>query len=62
MDGGGEGDMMTKQYRSPVMASINDMAESLRAAGVWERDEKHPQGSSLKLLSFVVRRGVGTVA
>lgn len=28
----------------------------------WERGEKHPQGSSLKLLSLVERHGLGTVA
>ena len=28
----------------------------------WERGEKHPQGSSLKLLSLVARHGLGTVA
>ncbi len=28
----------------------------------WERGEKHPQGSSLKLLSLVARYGLGTVA
>src|SRR5882757_284131 len=28
----------------------------------WERGEKHPQGSSLKLLSLVARNGLGTVA
>jgi putative transcriptional regulator len=105
---------MTKQYRSPVMASIHETAEGLRAAGVmdkqtmrkfddacltpvrslapeeirnlreregasqavfarylnvttglvsqWERGEKHPQGASLKLLSLVAKRGLGTVA
>jgi putative transcriptional regulator len=105
---------MTKQYRSPVMASIHETAEGLHAAGVmdkqtmrkfdeacltpvrpltaaeiralreregasqavfarylnvttglisqWERGEKHPQGTSLKLLSLVARNGLGTVA
>lgn len=28
----------------------------------WERGEKHPQGSSLKLLSLVARHGLGMVA
>ncbi len=28
----------------------------------WERGEKHPQGSSLKLLSLVARHGLETVA
>jgi putative transcriptional regulator len=28
----------------------------------WERGEKHPQGTSLKLLSLVARNGLGTVA
>ncbi len=28
----------------------------------WERGEKHPQGSSLKLLSLVERHGLATVA
>lgn len=28
----------------------------------WERGEKHPQGSSLKLLSLVERHGLETVA
>ena len=105
---------MTKQYRSPVMASIHETAEGLHAAGVmdkqtmrkfddacltpvrpltpeeirslreregasqavfarylnvttglisqWERGEKHPQGSSLKLLSLVAKHGLSTVA
>ncbi len=105
---------MTKQYRSPVMASIHETAEGLHAAGVmdkqtmrqfdeacltpvrplsaaeiralreregasqavfarylnvttglvsqWERGEKHPQGSSLKLLTLVGKNGLGTVA
>ena len=105
---------MTRQYRSPVMASIHENAEGLHAAGVmdkqtmrkfddacltpvrlltpeeiralreregasqavfarylnvttglisqWERGEKHPQGSSLKLLSLVARHGLETVA
>ena len=105
---------MTKQYRSPAMASIHETAEGLYAAGVmdkqtmrtfddacltpirlltpeeiralreregasqavfarylnvttglisqWERGEKHPQGSSLKLLALVARHGLETVA
>lgn len=105
---------MTKQYRSPVMASIHETAEGLHAAGVmdkqtmrkfdeacltpvrplapeeirrlreregasqavfarylnvttglisqWERGEKHPQGTSLKLLSLVAKHGLATVA
>lgn len=105
---------MTKQYRSPVMASIHETAEGLHAAGVmdkqtmrqfdeacltpvrplsaaeiralreregasqavfarylnvttglvsqWERGEKRPQGSSLKLLTLVAKNGLGTVA
>ena len=105
---------MTKQYRSPVMASIHETAEGSYAAGVmdkqtmrtfddacltpirlltpeeiralreregasqavfarylnvttglisqWERGEKHPQGSSLKLLALVARHGLETVA
>jgi putative transcriptional regulator len=28
----------------------------------WERGQKHPQGSSLKLLSLVARHGLGMVA
>jgi putative transcriptional regulator len=28
----------------------------------WERDEKHPQGASLKLLSLVAKNGLETVA
>jgi putative transcriptional regulator len=28
----------------------------------WERGEKHPQGTSLKLFSLVARNGLGTVA
>jgi putative transcriptional regulator len=28
----------------------------------WERGEKHPQGSSLKLLSLVAKHGLNTVA
>ena len=28
----------------------------------WERGEKHPQGSSLKLLSLVAKNGLGAVA
>jgi putative transcriptional regulator len=28
----------------------------------WERGEKHPQGTSLKLLSLVAKNGLGTVA
>lgn len=28
----------------------------------WERGEKRPQGASLKLLTLVARRGLGTVA
>jgi len=28
----------------------------------WERGEKHPQGSSLKLLALVARHGLSTVA
>jgi putative transcriptional regulator len=28
---------MTKQYRSPVMASIHETAEGLRAAGVMDK-------------------------
>jgi putative transcriptional regulator len=28
----------------------------------WERGEKHPQGTSLKLLSLIARNGLGTVA
>ena len=105
---------MTKQYRSPVMASIHETAEGLHSAGVmdkrtmrkfdeacltsvltltpddiralreregasqavfarylnvstglisqWERGEKHPQGSSLKLLSLIAKGGLTTVA
>src|ERR1700721_1492352 len=101
---------MTKQYRSPVMASIHETAEGLHAAGVmdkqtmrkfddacltpvrplsaeeiralreregasqavfarylnvttglisqWERGEKHPQGSSLKLIALVAKNGL----
>ena len=28
----------------------------------WERGEKHPQGTSLNLLSLVAKNGLGTVA
>jgi putative transcriptional regulator len=104
----------TKQYRSPVMASIHETAEGLHAAGLmnkmtmrkfdqmcltpiprlkprqirdlrlregasqavfarylnvttgivsqWERGEKHPQGTSLKLLALVARNGLEAVA
>jgi putative transcriptional regulator len=104
----------TKQYRSPLMASIHETAESLNAAGLmnkqtmrkfdvmcltpipqleprqirdlrlregasqavfarylnvttglvsqWERGEKHPQGTSLKLLALVARNGLDAVA
>jgi len=104
----------TRQYRSPVMASIHETAEGLHAAGVmikrtmrkfdemcltpiprlkprqirdlrlregasqavfarylnvttglisqWERGEKHPQGTSLKLLALVARNGLDAVA
>ena len=107
---------MTKkpQYRSPLMASVHETADSLRAAGLmdkltmrkfdamcltpiprlnpkqirelrlregasqavfarylnvttglisqWERGEKHPQGTSLKLLALVARNGLEAVA
>src|SRR6266404_3277361 len=105
---------MTKQYKSPVIASIHETAENLHAAGVmdkqtmrkfdeaclttvhpispaeikslreregasqavfarylnvttglvsqWERGEKHPQGTSLKLLSLVEKHGLAGVA
>ena len=104
----------TKQYRSPLMASIHETAEGLRAAGVmskltmrkfdamcltpiprlrpgqirdlrlregasqavfarylnvttglisqWERGQKRPQGTSLKLLALVARNGLEAVA
>ena len=104
----------TKQYRSPVMASIHETAEGLHDAGLmnkmtmrkfdqmcltpiprlkprqirdlrlregasqavfarylnvttgiisqWERGEKHPQGTSLKLLALVARNGLDAVA
>ncbi len=104
----------TKQYRSPLMASIHETAEGLRAASLmnkltmrkfdqmcltpiprlkprqirdlrlregasqavfarylnvttglvsqWERGEKHPQGTSLKLLALVARNGLEAVA
>jgi len=104
----------TKQYCSPVMASIHETAEGLHAAGLmnkmtmrkfdemcltpiprlkprqirdlrlregasqavfarylnvttgiisqWERGEKHPQGTSLKLLALVARNGLEAVA
>jgi putative transcriptional regulator len=104
----------TKQYRSPLMASIHETAEGLNAAGLmnkmtmrkfdemcltpiprlrprqirdlrlregasqavfarylnvttglisqWERGEKHPQGTSLKLLALVARNGLEAVA
>jgi putative transcriptional regulator len=104
----------TKQYRSPVMASIHETAEGLHGAGLmnkmtmrkfdqmcltpiprlkprqirdlrlkegasqavfarylnvttgiisqWERGEKHPQGTSLKLLALVARNGLDAVA
>jgi putative transcriptional regulator len=104
----------TKQYRSPVMASIHETAEGLRDAGLmnkmtmrkfdqmcltpiprlkprqirdlrlregasqavfarylnvttgiisqWERGEKHPQGTSLKLLALVAKNGLEAVA
>jgi putative transcriptional regulator len=101
-------------YRSPLMASVHETAEGLRAAGLmnkltmrkfdemcltpiprlkprqirdlrlregasqavfarylnvttglvsqWERGEKHPQGTSLKLLALVARNGLDAVA
>lgn len=104
----------TKQYRSPLMASIHETAEGLHADGVmskrtmrkfdemcltptrrlkpkeiralrlregasqavfarylnvttglisqWERGEKHPQGTSLKLLTLVAKNGLEAVA
>src|SRR3984957_257200 len=104
----------TKQYRSPVMASIHETAEGLHDAGLmnkmtmrkfdqmcltpiprlkprqirdlrlregasqavfarylnvttgiisqWERGEKHPQGTSLKLPAFVAGIGLEGVA
>ena len=104
----------TRQYRSPLMASIHETAEGLRADGLvnkatmrkfdkmcltpiprlkprhirdlrlregasqavfarylnvttglvsqWERGEKHPQGTSLKLLALVARNGLEAVA
>jgi putative transcriptional regulator len=104
----------TRQYRSPLMASIHETAEGLRAASLmnkltmrkfdemcltpipclkprqirdlrlregasqavfarylnvstglisqWERGEKHPQGTSLKLLALVARNGLEAVA
>jgi len=104
----------TKHYRSPLMASIHETAEGLRASGLlnkltmrkfdemcltpiphlkpgqirnlrlregasqavfarylnvttglvsqWERGEKHPQGTSLKLLALVARNGLDAVA
>jgi putative transcriptional regulator len=104
----------TKQYRSPLMASIHETAEGLHAAGLmnkltmrkfdemcltpiprlkprqirelrlregasqavfarylnvttglisqWERGEKHPQGTSLKLLALVAKNGLEAVA
>jgi putative transcriptional regulator len=104
----------TKQYRSPLMASIHETAEGLQAAGLmnkltmrkfdemcltpiprlkpkqirdlrlregasqavfarylnvttglisqWERGERYPQGTSLKLLALVARNGLEAVA
>ena len=104
----------TKQYRSPLMASIHETAEGLQAAGLmnkltmrkfdemcltpiprlkpkqirdlrlregasqavfarylnvttglisqWERSERYPQGTSLKLLALVARNGLEAVA
>jgi putative transcriptional regulator len=104
----------TKQYRSPLMASIHETAEGLQAAGLmnkltmrkfdemcltpiprlkpkqirdlrlregasqavfarylnvttglisqWERGERYPQGTSLKLLALVARNGLKAVA
>ncbi len=104
----------TKQYRSPLMASIHETAEGLHAAGLmnkvtmrefdemsltaiprlkprqirdlrlregasqavfarylnvttglisqWERGQKRPQGTSLKLLALVARNGLEAVA
>src|SRR5712692_4305046 len=104
----------TKQYRSPLMASIHETAEDLHGAGLmnqltmrkfdamcltpiprlkpkqirelrlregasqtvfarylnvttglisqWERGEKHPQGTSLKLLTLVAKSGLAAVA
>lgn len=67
--------MKKKQYLSPVMTSIHETAEALHAAGLmnslnvttgivsqWERGEKHPQGTSLKLLALVARNGLEAVA
>jgi putative transcriptional regulator len=105
---------MSKQYNSPLMASIHETADSLHTAGVmskrtmrefdrlcltpvrpltrkqiralrlregasqavfarylnvtaglvsqWERGEKHPQGTSLKLLTLVAKNGLEAVA
>src|SRR5208337_2649476 len=104
----------TKQYRSPLMASIHETAEGLHADGVmskltmhkfdelcltpiprlkpkqirnlrlregasqavfarylnvttglisqWERGQRYPQGTSLKLLALVARNGLEAVA
>ena len=104
----------TKQYRSPLMASIHETAEGLHATGLmnkvtmrkfdamcltpvprlkprqirdlrlrvgasqavfarylnvttgiisqWERGQKRPQGTSLKLLALVARNGLEAVA
>ena len=105
---------MTKQHRSPLMASIHETAEALHSAGAmdkrtmrefddfcltpvrplkpkeiralrlregasqaffarylnvttglvsqWERGEKRPQGTSLKLLALVEKNGLQAVA
>jgi putative transcriptional regulator len=105
---------MSKQYRSPLMASLHETAEGLHAAGImdkrtmrefddlcltpvrplkpkeiralrlregasqavfarylnvttglvsqWERGDKHPSGSSLKLLTLVAQKGLEAVA
>ncbi len=105
---------MSKQYRSPLMASLHETAEGLHAAGImdkrtmrefddlcltpvrplkpkeiralrlregasqavfarylnvttglvsqWERGDKHPSGSSLKLLTLVAQKGLAAVA
>src|SRR5208282_4872734 len=104
----------TKQFRSPVMASIHETVEGLHGAGLmnkltmrkfdemcltpiarlrprqirdlrlregasqavfarylnvtsglisqWERGERYPQGTSLKLLALVAKRGLAAVA
>lgn len=46
--------------RRPLFARYLNVTTGLISQ--WERGEKHPQGTSHKLLSLVVKHGLGTVA